>query len=197
MIRMRRILLAAVLSVMAAATPIVEAHVWLPAEFRDVAHDATLIIRGRVTDLRAVRVPGAGIDTIATVAVESVLKGQGDRFVYVRVPGGELNGRKFVMVGAPTFAPGQRAVMFLRPSATDTTWAPVGLTMGIYRVQRDPATGRPVIHPPVITGRTAGASGTARRGDRDRKFLQVQEFESLVRLVLTSTPGQAVPRGGR
>jgi hypothetical protein len=195
MTRMRRTCLVVALALALIGTPAVHAHILLPAEFREVVHDATLIVRGRVTDLRAVRVPGAGIETIATVAVESVLKGQGGRFVYVRVPGGEIAGRRSVMVGAPRFAAGQRAVFFLRPSSTDTSYLPIGLTLGIYRVQPDPFTGRPVIHPPVVTGRTAGAVGSARRGDTQRKLMLVPEFESLVRLVMAAAPGQAVPRG--
>src|SRR5262245_26691371 len=77
------------------------ATVVVPTEFREVVSGADLIVRGRVTDVRSFVVPGDGIDTVATVAVETVLKGQADTFVSVRVPGGEVGSTKFVMVGAP------------------------------------------------------------------------------------------------
>jgi len=168
----------------------------IPTDFREVVTEAGLIVRGRVTDVRAVEQRGVGVDTIATVAVENVIKGQSDAFVSVRVPGGEIGRYRFAMVGAPVFRPGQRAVFFLKRGA-DNFWRPVGLTMGVYRVQPDPVTGRPVVPPPLVGGRTAPARGPAVRGDQQRRLMPVAEFESLVRLVMLTPAGQAVPRGRR
>jgi hypothetical protein len=69
------------------------------------------------------------------VLVENLLKGQASSFVYVRVPGGTIGDIRYTMVGAPTFKTGQRAVFFLKPGITDSTYRPVGLTMGLYRIQ--------------------------------------------------------------
>ena len=168
----------------------------IPADFREVVTEAGLIVRGRVTDVRAVEVRGVGVDSIATVAVEGVIKGQSDAFVYVRVPGGEIGRYRFVMIGAPTFRAGQRAVFFLKRGA-DGFWRPIGLTMGIYRVQPDPVTGQPVVPPPLVGGRTAPVRGPAVRGDERRRSMPVAEFESLVRLVMLTPAGQAVPRSRR
>jgi hypothetical protein len=148
------------------------ASVTIPTEFREVVRDASLIVRGRVTDVRSESVPGTGIESIATLAVESVVKGRASGFVYVRVPGGEVGRSRVVMVGAPTFRPGQRAVFFLRP------------------------TGRAVVAPPLVGGITEARSGPAVRGDTRRRLMPVQDFESLVKLVMASTAGQAVIRGG-
>lgn len=175
------------------------AHTVLPTEFREVVRDASLIVRGQVTDVRSVVVPGTGIESIATFAVEAVLKGQAGGFVYVRVPGGEVGRSKVVMVGAPTFRAGQRAVLFLRQSASDASWRPIGLTLGVYRVQADPVNGRPVVQPPVVAGITAPARGPATRGDTRRRLMPVRDFESLVRVVVASPArqaAQAVRRGG-
>ena len=174
----------------------VSAHVTLPAEFREVVSDASLIVRGRVTDVRSVMSPESRIESVATVAVESVLKGHADAFVYVRVPGGEIGRSRVVMVGAPMFKTGQRAVLFLRPSATDSSYRPIGLTMGVYRVQAEPGTGRAVVEPPLIAGVTASATGPAVRGDTRRSLMAVQDFEALVRQVIATPPGRAIPRGG-
>jgi len=175
------------------------AHVVIPAEFKEVVSDATLIVRGRITDVRVVDGgPPAGVESVATVAVESVLKGQASDFVYIRVPGGQIGQVRHVMVGAPTFKPGQRALFFLRPGVTDTAYRPIGLTMGVFRVQSDPKNGQPVVEPPLVGGKTAALSGPAVRGDVRRRMMPVSEFESLVRLVIASPAGQAVPRwGGR
>jgi hypothetical protein len=177
-----------------------QAHVTVPTEFREVVADASLIVRGRVTDVRSVALPGGGVDSVATVAVENTLKGLAlDGFVYVRVPGGDLGRYKFVMVGAPTFKAGQRAVFFLKPGTTDSAYRPIGLTLGVFRVQAEPGTGRPVVEPPVVPGRTTGLLTSTVRGDVRRRWMPVQEFESLVRLIAgpqaTSAPtaGAAVP----
>ncbi len=173
-----------------------EATLFIPTEFREVVRDAGLIVRGRVTDVRAVEVRGVGVDTVVTVAVEAVIKGQSEAFVFLRVPGGEIGRYRFVAVSAPVFRVGQRAVFFLH-RGPDSAWRPVGLTMGVYRVQPDPISGLPVVPPPVVGGRNAPVRGPAVRGDARRRLMPVAEFESLVRLVMLTPAGQAVPRGGR
>ena len=182
---------------MLASSMTLAAHTVVPAEFREVVSEATLIVRGRITDVRSVEaLPGQGVDSIATVMVENLLKGQASSFVYVRVPGGTIGAVRYTMVGAPTFKTGQRAVFFLKPGVTDTTYRPVGLTMGLYRIQAEPRTNRQVVEPPLVGGRTTAAAGPAIRGDVRRKLMPVAEFESLVRLSMASRI-LAAPRGGR
>jgi hypothetical protein len=170
--------LPALLAALVLASASVFATVVVPAEFREVVTDAELIVRGLVTDVRSFVVPGDGIDTVATIAVESVLKGQAmDSFVSVRVPGGEVGSTKFVMVGAPTFKNGDRAVFFLKRTR-EQIWRPIGLTMGVYRVQAEPGTGRAVVYPPALpTASRTATSATVVRGDPQRKLLPVSEFE--------------------
>lgn len=182
------------MSALLLATASVSATISIPADFREIVGDATLIVRGHVTDVRGVVTRDAGIDSIATVAVESVIKGAASDFISVRVPGGVVGRTRMLMVGAPRFDRGDRAVLFLKRGA-DNTWRPVGLAMGVYRVQVEPLTRRLVVNPPIVASRTA-AAGRVVRGDIRRKPLPVQEFESLVRLVMAS-PGSAIRRGGR
>jgi hypothetical protein len=174
----------------------VGASLTVSTDFREIVSDATLIVRGRITDVRAAAVPGKGIESIGTVAVDGVIKGTAASFVAVRVPGGSAGGRRFVMVGAPTLRVGEQAVFFLKRDP-ESGWRPIGLTQGIYRVQAEPLTGRPVVRPPVVAGRTAPLSGQTVRGDLRRTLLPVPEFESLVKLVMAMpAPPRAVPRGG-
>ena len=176
------------------------AHTVIPADFKEIVSESTLIVRGLVTDVRSVEatLPAPTIESIATVAVEGVLKGRASGFVYVRVPGGTIGNTRHVMTGAPTFKVGQRAVLFLKPGVTDTAYRPVGLTMGVYRMQMQTTgfTRRLVVEPPLVAGRTESGTGPAVRGDVRRKYLPVAEFESLVRLSMASR-SMVVPRGGR
>jgi hypothetical protein len=167
------------------------ATVIVPAEFREIVTDAGLIVRGRVTDVRSFVAANNRIDSVATVAVDSLLKGQAETFVSVRVPGGEIGRTRYVLMGAPVFRVGEQAVFFLK-RGPDSVWRPIGLTMGVYRLQGDASTGRPVVRPPVLPERTP-----ATRGDVRRRMMPVSEFESLVRLVMAAPPAQAVPRGRR
>ena len=185
---------ALLLFVVLAAAPLT-ANLTISAEFRDVVRDATLIVRGRITDVRAIAVPDLGVETVGTIAVDAVLKGGTADFVSLRVPGGRIGRYRYVMTGAPTIAAGQQALFFLK-QGSDGAWRPVGLTQGIYRVQAEPETGRPVVRPPLVAGQTMPAAGRIVRGDVRRRFMPVPEFESLVRLVMASPPARAVPRGG-
>jgi hypothetical protein len=175
--------------VAALALPVIPlgATILIPAEFREIVADAALIVRGRVTDVRSVVVTGAGIDSFATVSVDAVLKGQAGAFVSVRVPGGDVGRSRFVMIGAPKLRVGDQAVFFLK-QYSDGSFRPVGLSMGIYALQRERITGRFVIDAPLLAGVTASA-GPVVRGDTRRRPMPVSEFESLVRLVIAGRAG--------
>ena len=96
------------------------------------------------------------------------------------------------MTGAPRLELNDIAVFFLKRGA-DGLWRPVGLAMGIFRVQAERSTGRPVIRPPVLTDRTASA-GPVVRGDIRRSPLSLQEFDALVRVAMSP---DAPPRQAR
>jgi hypothetical protein len=177
----------------ALASATLAANIVVPAEFREVVNDATVIVRGRVTDVRSVMAPNRSISSFATIAVESVLKGDAPTLVIMKLPGGEVGGVRVVRVGAPTFKVGDRAVFLLKPGA-DTFLRPVGLSMGVYRVRTDPQTGAATIAAPVVPGQTATSGQRVVRGDVRRRALSVAEFESLVRMV---SLGRAVRRGIR
>jgi len=187
---LKRMLALAALLMLAA--PALSANVVVPAEFRDIVNESARIVRGRVTDVRAIDVPGRGIESVLTVAISSTVKGTVEPFVYVRVPGGEIGRNRFVMVGAPTFTVGEHAVFFLKPEATGG-WRPVGLSMGVYRVHPDAATGQPVVPSPIVA-RVTTSPRRISRGDLRRGSMPVLEFESLVQLVMQGRV--AVPRSG-
>jgi hypothetical protein len=159
----------------------VGASTLLPADFRIIVGDATVIVRGRVTDVRAVRATRGGVETVATIAVDTVLKGEAEAFVSMRVPGGTIGRFRTMMAGAPRVAVGDAGVYLLKRAPGGALW-PVGLSAGIYRVKL--AGGRPVVAPPVVPGVTTAEVGPVVRGDVRRRTLPLSEFESIVRLVV-------------
>jgi len=160
------------------------ASTFLSAEFREVVSEASTIVRGRVTDVRAVRSTAGEVESVVTIAVESALKGSAERFVSMRVPGGTIGRYRTVMIGAPLMQVGEQAVFFLKRGAGNSLW-PVGLAQGIYRVNPGAGGSAAMVQAPVLAGVTANAVGPVVRGDARRKALPVTEFESLVRLLLT------------
>ena len=167
------------------------ASTFLSAEFREVVSEASTIVRGRVTDVRAVRSPAGDVESVVTIAVEATLKGSAEAFVAMRVPGGTIGRYRTVMTGAPVMQVGQQAVFFLKRGPGNALW-PVGLSQGIYRVTNSAGAGAGaggslvgMVHAPVLPGVTTNAVGAVVRGDPRRKALPVTEFESLVRLLLT------------
>jgi hypothetical protein len=166
------------------------ASTFLSAEFREVVSEASTIVRGRVTDVRAMRSAAGEVESVVTIAVETALKGSAQSFVAMRVPGGTIGRYRTVMIGAPVLRVGEQAVFFLKRGPGNSLW-PVGLAQGIYRVSSAGSAGRTagMVYAPVLAGVTTNAAGPVVRGDSRRKALPVAEFESLVRLLLT--------RGGR
>jgi len=161
------------------------ATVLQPIDFRQAVADAALIVRGHVTDVRGVSLP-TGVESVVTVAVDRVLKGQAGDFVSVRVPGGTIGRYRYIFVGAPTFAVNEQAI-FLLKRGPDNALRIVGLSQGLYPIQTLPGTTQPVVAPPPVAPQTASV-GPVVRGDSRRRAMSVPEFESLVRLVMASQP---------
>jgi hypothetical protein len=180
------------LALIALAVSSAAAHLWIPADFREIVSESSLIVRGRVNEVRAIALPGSGIETVATILAENVLKGQPAQFVSVRVPGGVVGNRRSVLTGAPELRAGDRAVFFLKRDTT-AGFRLTGLSMGLYRLQGDPGTGRATVTPPIVLMRNS-PPGPIVRGDRARTAMSLQQFESLVRLVAAQPPAPRVIR---
>src|SRR6187399_151457 len=90
------------------------ATVLVPAEFKEIVAEAGLIVRGHVTDVRAVIRSDRGVESVATLAVDATLKGTPSEFVSLTVPGGTIGRYTTRMIGAPVLRVGQQAVFFLK-----------------------------------------------------------------------------------
>ncbi len=166
---------------------VASATVIVPLDFRQAVSESTVIVRGHVTDVRGRTIP-TGVESIVTVAIDRVLKGQADDFVSVHVPGGIVGRYRYVFVGAPTFVVGEQAV-FLLKRGSDNALRIVGVSQGVYPIQTLPGASQPTVAPPPVAPQTA-TTGQVVRGDAQRRAMSVPEFESLVRLVMAAqAPG--------
>ena len=158
----------AVLGASAQATTVV------PLSFEQLVNASSSVIYGRVTDVRAQWTADRRfIESVVTVEVLRDMKGSARETVAFTVPGGQVGRYLNVIPGAPSFAAGDLAVFFLTsqgPRLPITT----GLTQGIYRVQRDAASGQMVVVAPVVQ------SGRIVRGDARRKPVSLSAFEGTV-----------------
>lgn len=150
-----------------------------PLSFDELVNGSTTVIVGRVVEVRGQWTDDRrGIESLVTVEVMSCFKGStGDTMTFT-VPGGEVGRYLNLIPGAPVFARGDRAVLFLTsrgPRLPTTT----GLTQGIYRVTVDARTGAALVAPPVVET----ADRRIRRGDPGRKPVPLAAFEAAVRAV--------------
>src|SRR4051812_27824664 len=163
------------------------ATVLIPAEFREIVAGSQIIVYGRVADVRAEWSDDRrSIDTIVTVAAATYLKGGPGATVTFRVPGGQIGRYRNVMVGAPVFAAGEEAVLFL--SASGPSIAHVfGLSQGVFRVRLDARTGQRLVIPPVLIASGEDPQAVT-RGDRGRRQLALDAFANTVRAAMAQ-PG--------
>jgi len=183
--------------VLLAATAPALATVLVPADFNELAREALTIVHGRVVDVRSQWTDGRRrVETVVTLQVHSALKGQTGATVSVLVPGGEMGRYRSVMIGAPRFREGEEVVLFLGGRAPALPHL-LGMGQGVYRVIREPGTGRAVVTPPALV---AAAPGRVVRGDAGRRAIGIDEFSQQVKQALGAArdrqPGRS-PQAGR
>lgn len=103
---------------------------------------ADLVVRGLVRSATsAVRATGFPVFTAVELEVIEVLKGDHTApSVHFSMPGGDMDGRRYVVPGTPSVHPGEDVVVFLvrLPSGERTL---VGMAQGKYRVLPDSTSG--------------------------------------------------------
>jgi hypothetical protein len=151
----------------------------VPLSFEQLVNESSVVVYGRVTDVQPQWTEDRrSIESVISVAIVKGMKGSARETISFTVPGGQVGRFVNVIPGAPVFAPGDAAVVFLTsrgPRLPVTT----GFTQGVYRVQRDAQTGEMLVMPPVLD-----PPGRIVRGDVRRKPASLQSFESSVRAVM-------------
>lgn len=166
----------------------VQATVMIPTDLPDVTSSASLIVRGRVIDIRAFAdVANGPVTTAVTLGVSELLKGSADRTVTFLVHGGELGRYRQIIIGSPTFAAGDDAYVFLRRAADGALWV-TGMNAGVYKVTS--TGGAEMVNPPVVAGLTATTGAAVTRGDARRKPMRVSDFAGVVKLLMVAGTGR-------
>ena len=118
----------------------------VPIADDDLALSVRAIVEGRVERLEAVWSPSRlAVVTYVTVRVDRTLKGPIEPgTIVLRQIGGRAGQYATEVSGSPRFEPGQRVVLFLNTDG-DGALHVAHVSLGHYRVEADPATGRPLV----------------------------------------------------
>jgi len=126
-----------------------EAAVVEGLSLQQLAERSTLIVSGRVGPVAARWGPrGRRIYRHALVTVEQTHGGRASgtlpgKTLQVVLPGGTLDGIGQLVPGSPELVPGTEVVLFLERVRHGYT--PVGLGLGVFRVERSPLPERPAV----------------------------------------------------
>lgn len=124
-----------------------------PMDLAELALEASVILHGRVVEVRPEWVRGGRqIDSVVTVEVETLFKGEPARRVSFFSPGGQIGVYRTVVPGAPELAPGAEVVLFLAPSGAERTPSVVGLSQGVLKVLPDANGAKRVRAPFLVPG---------------------------------------------
>jgi hypothetical protein len=164
------------------------ATVLVPAEFREIVAGSEIIVHARVVDVRPEWVNGRRrIESVVTIEVLTPFKGGERRTLELKVPGGQIGRYRSVMVGAPSFKPGDEAFLFLDARGADEPRI-FGLNQGVFRVRQDLRSGRQVVVPPPLMA-SSDKPEVVRRGSRLRRPLELAAFGAQVRTVMAQLGG--------
>lgn len=149
-----------------------------PLSFEQLVRESASVVYGRVIDVRSQWTEDRRfIESVVSIEVLRDMKGTARETMSFTTPGGRVGRYVNVIPGTPSYTAGDTAVFFLTsrgPRLPVTT----GLTQGVYRVQRDAASGALLVMPPAL-----GPSGRIVRGDVRRKPASLAAFEAGVRAV--------------
>ncbi len=111
------------------------ALVVLQRDFHDLVHRAELILEGTVSRVEEAS-DAAGIQrTLVTLKDLTIYKGQVTEPNYILdVVGGSKNGFRSQVLDLPSFAPGDRVILFVRGNG-EAVFPVVGVHQGYFRVQ--------------------------------------------------------------
>jgi len=183
---MRRVV-ACLTCVLVASIAHATATVLVPAEFGEIVRGSQIIAYARIVDARPAWADGRRwIDTVVTAEVVSPLKGSPGDTLTFKVPGGRLGRYQSVVVGAPVFAKGDEAVLFLKTHGDDLPDV-FGLNQGVFRVVVDSRTGRRVVVPPPMMKSDASPEPErVVRGAIDRRPMAFEAFGARVLEVMAA-----------
>lgn len=132
-----------------------------PLTLEDMAGAAVAIVRARCVDATPSRRPSGQIDTIVRFEVVERIKGDAAAIVEVKELGGELEGWRTVVPGAPRSRPGDEAILFLE-GGDGEPFRVLGATLGYLPVVSVPP-GAAVVRLPRRLAAALGSGSALRR----------------------------------
>jgi len=170
---MSRVVVALVISL--AIVQALDATTVVPLSFSQLVNESASIVFGRVVDVRGQWSDDRRfIESVVSLDVMRAMKGGTAERIAFTIAGGQVGRYVNVIPGAPTFAVGDMAVVFLTSRGARLPIT-TGFTQGVYRVQRDDA-GEWLVVPPV-----ADTQGRIVRGEVRRRPLPLAAFETSVK----------------
>ncbi len=144
-----------------------------PATVEQLAREADAVVRGRVERMESRwAADGRHVVTRVTLRVSTVLRGATGGEVTLEVAGGVAGGLGQRVDAAPTFLPGEEAVVFLRRAAGGR-WLVHGMAQGKFRVEGGEA--RPDLADWTFVPEALPA------GERRAEAMPIEELERRVR----------------
>jgi len=110
-----------------------------PLNLEQMTERAERIFTGRCLDVRTERHAESGLEvTVATFAVDQVLKGRVGETIRVRMLANpEPTATRGGVAGMPYYHPGEDVILFLYEESSRGLTSPVGMTQGSFLVQHD------------------------------------------------------------
>lgn len=150
---MKRALAVCLLGLIAAVAVPASASIFVAMDQAELVAASQAVVVGKVLDVRSFWNDDAtAIVTEAVVRVDETVAGEAPRFVTVRTFGGTVGTLRIEAHGFPTFAEGQRMLLFL--DGVGATAEVVGYQQGQFRIVTRTSDGMDIAVPAVDGGAT-------------------------------------------
>lgn len=164
---------------------------YLPLD--EMAREAHSVFTGEVVGVKSQwNARRSRIHTFVTVRVSRFLKGgRGGELVTLRVLGGEAEGYRLLVSGAPSFRLRERVLVFSEGGAGRVPTV-LGLAAGKFTIREDPETGEETLHRSLKGLTLRGAEGVIRSSVAfPRERLSLPELERAVESALSRPGGRS------
>jgi hypothetical protein len=149
---MRSLKFAIFLAALILVSSVASASIVLKLDVPDMTRLSHAVVVGQVVDTRSEwNSKHEYIQTFTTIRVENPAKGahEAGQIITVRELGGSVGDYNQAMIGAPTYAPGEKVLVFLERAADGTPgiFQTLALSAGKFIVSTDSQTGRTIAVP--------------------------------------------------
>ena len=130
---LRRIHTACILIAAVSAPTLLNASVVIRQNILELTQASGKIVEGVVVSKEYAQLPFSGLTTIVHLAVNDSIKGESEKSVSFRLPGGRLNGMVSAVAGSPEFFIGESVIVFLEGSDGQIV---TGLAQGKFTIEK-------------------------------------------------------------